>query len=869
MLQYRCVEMWAGQDDAYRQCLYNELKTTDAILVTGFDYHAQFVRKLRLYGRAAEADEYQRRLEQLAISIPPERLPASVHKLITPQTPAPLRRLWLNAWCAAFAAGSYRDNDMGHMTQPGNTVKNLATKCPPDELNTIARELADQWVAHAPRAVKSIWAKEFRQIFMLQRAIELYEYCGAAQQAADARAQIAALDGNDPAQQLATVVEQAYYDGLARRYAEVIAKLLPFYTPKPPAITTTSIDGMCHLANAYRYLNRGTELIAMLQQIDEALAADAIPAKNQVGFYRSLAEFTADVKLKAARLDRARLQARKAGYEALATRIDEEINLLALKDTNSEEQFAALIALTQQREAQREQLAFDPALRQQWFADNIGPYRKLLKMAAVRYHEAQYAFSLAEYMRARSLLDEMAWHKVDMGAYLPPDLQAQLTALRRERQETLGLYSSKAPVDGATLKAKLSALAKREAELTTAVRDKVPSYQFASAVAAIKPEELIARIQQDTSRALVEYTLVDDGLVVVAFHGARDPQVAFIPVNENILWEQIGHFREHIWKRDPQADQAASDLYALLLKPVEAMLTDAESLIVIADGAVQLLPFSALRDEKGRYLAERMPVLTAPSVSLLFTPRVTPSLVAENAVIFAAPNIGAIMKVGDDPRGLYMPIRGMIMPIRGAAAPARGAAGPDLPLMASIPLPGAQAEGDAIAKLLARPTLMTGAAATKAQLYTLSQHAAYLHIATHGFADPEMPTLSGVLLAGAKGQPFDILTAQEVFTWTLPAKLVTLSACQTAMGQDVAGEGVIGLTRAFLCAGAESVVSTLWPVADATTAQLMTAFYTDIAAGKPIAVALNAAQQRLLKNPATRAPYYWAGFTVIRGTWKE
>jgi CHAT domain-containing protein len=103
----------------------------------------------------------------------------------------------------------------------------------------------------------------------------------------------------------------------------------------------------------------------------------------------------------------------------------------------------------------------------------------------------------------------------------------------------------------------------------------------------------------------------------------------------------------------------------------------------------------------------------------------------------------------------------------------------------------------------------------------------------------------------------------------LPAKLVTLSACQTAMGQDVAGEGVIGLTRAFLCAGAESVVSTLWPVADATTAQLMTAFYTDIAAGKPIAVALNAAQQRLLKNPATRAPYYWAGFTVIRGTWKE
>jgi len=108
--------------------------------------------------------------------------------------------------------------------------------------------------------------------------------------------------------------------------------------------------------------------------------------------------------------------------------------------------------------------------------------------------------------------------------------------------------------------------------------------------------------------------------------------------------------------------------------------------------------------------------------------------------------------------------------------------------MAWTPLPGAKAEGESVSKQFAESTLLTAKDATKAKLWAAGPQADVLHIATHGYADPEVPEFSGLLLAGEGDEPYSVLTANEVYLWNLQARLVTLSACQTGLGKTVDGE---------------------------------------------------------------------------------
>jgi CHAT domain-containing protein len=142
-----------------------------------------------------------------------------------------------------------------------------------------------------------------------------------------------------------------------------------------------------------------------------------------------------------------------------------------------------------------------------------------------------------------------------------------------------------------------------------------------------------------------------------------------------------------------------------------------------------------------------------------------------------------------------------------------------------------------------------------------------LHIATHGYADPDFPDFSGLLLAAPEDSetPYSVLTAGEVYGWPLKARLVTLSACQTALGRDVEGEGILGLSRAFIYAGAQDVVCSLWPVSDESTRVLMAAFYEALSKGDTVEAALQAGQNALPKTGDQAHPFYWAGFIAVRG----
>jgi CHAT domain-containing protein len=206
-------------------------------------------------------------------------------------------------------------------------------------------------------------------------------------------------------------------------------------------------------------------------------------------------------------------------------------------------------------------------------------------------------------------------------------------------------------------------------------------------------------------------------------------------------------------------------------------------------------------------------------------------------------------------------VRGSYMPIRGD-----GGVSAVLTAMAMVPLPGARAEAEAVAGRLQGAALLTGKDATKARLLKEGSDADVVHIAPHGFADPDFPDFSGVLLAGTDAEhPYDVFTAQEVYFWQLRARLVALSACQTALGKDVEGEGLLGLTRAFLCAGAKDVLCSLWPVSDDSTKVRMAWMYETLAKDIPVEEALQAAQKTLVGVEGTRHPFFWAGFIAVRG----
>ena len=147
----------------------------------------------------------------------------------------------------------------------------------------------------------------------------------------------------------------------------------------------------------------------------------------------------------------------------------------------------------------------------------------------------------------------------------------------------------------------------------------------------------------------------------------------------------------------------------------------------------------------------------------------------------------------------------------------------------------------------------------------------YIHFATHGWLDAEHPEFSALLLSmvNEQGEPQDgFLRALDIYNLQLPAEMVVLSACQTGLGQEIKGEGVVGLTRGFMYAGAKRVVVSLWSVSDKATADLMTRFYQKIfQEGLPPAAALRAAQLELWRSEKWHAPFFWAPF-VIQGEWK-
>ena len=378
--------------------------------------------------------------------------------------------------------------------------------------------------------------------------------------------------------------------------------------------------------------------------------------------------------------------------------------------------------------------------------------------------------------------------------------------------------------------------------------------------------------------------------------GYNEPHyVAYVIRNKGeVRWAELGAAKEvdsaiRSWRqalRDPRrkdVQQLARAVDQRVMEPVRALTGDATHLLVSPDGELNLIPFEALVDGQGRYLVDHYAITYLTSGRELQRIQVARSSLS-NPLVIADPQFGepeSDQSSKSDTRKLN-------------SSPKRQSVitGNDSSEVYFGPLAGTEREASTIKSLFPEIILLTGASATEARL---KQAAAprLLHIATHGFfltdevdgtatrgtraisanAKIENPLLrSGLALAGAnlhKSSKDDdgILTALEASGLNLwGTKLVTLSACDTGLGEVRNGEGVYGLRRAFVLAGAETLVMSLWPVSDYVTREMMTAYYKGLKQGLGRGESLRQVQLSMLKRKGREHPFYWASF-IQSGEW--
>jgi CHAT domain-containing protein len=358
---------------------------------------------------------------------------------------------------------------------------------------------------------------------------------------------------------------------------------------------------------------------------------------------------------------------------------------------------------------------------------------------------------------------------------------------------------------------------------------------------------------QDT--ALIEFELGEKQsyVWVLTPHGSIS---AVLPPRKQIE-QLVEEYRKELAQRPSaltvrtalvRVDALGTRLYRELLAPVESAFKESQRLIIVPDGVLAYLPFETLGGQKR--LIERFAVSYSPSASVLATLR--------DRLKVGTPPAKELLAFGD---AVYSP----------ASTPASSALGQFSERgLDFTQLPYTRTEVTAIRSLFAAGAsrIFMGAEAREETLKSVPLDPyRFIHFAVHGLYDEEQPARSGIALSvNADSREDGILQVREIMRLRLRAEMVTLSACQTGLGKLLDGEGVIGISRAFLYAGADSVLTSLWNVNDASTAELMRLVYRDLARGIRRDDALRAAKLQLIRGPQStwRHPYYWAPF-VLQG----
>jgi CHAT domain-containing protein/tetratricopeptide (TPR) repeat protein len=513
-------------------------------------------------------------------------------------------------------------------------------------------------------------------------------------------------------------------------------------------------------------------------------------------------------------------------------------------------------------EALRSDVAGGEQEQQSSFADKVAPYHDMVALL-VAQHDFTGALGYAERAKARVLLDVLQWGRSNVTKAMTAPERAQ----ERELTSKLVMLNTQLARERARPKPDAGRLPSLESGLQQARRE---HEVFENALYAAHPElkvrrggvaplklEEAAALLPDAGGALLEYAVTEDATYLFVLtkraQGARptlELSAYTIEIKQQELARLAERFRSQLAGRDLSFSQSALQLYDLLVKPAQPLLKGKSSLVIVPDQELWNLPFQALQPAPGRYLLEDAAVSYSPSLSVL-----RELVRARERNTAAVPS--ALLAVGN-------PV------VSSEVAQRIKAAYRDEPLE---PLPETEAEVRTLGRLYGagRSAVFVGADARESRVKAEAGRYGVLHIATHGVFDDASPMYSYLVLSQAAGDGEDgLLEAREIMELDLKARLVVLSACETARGRVGAGEGVIGMMWAVFIAGCPTTVVSQWKVDAASTTDLMLEFHRRLRwapggtrAAPTKAEALRQAALRLMKDERYHHPFYWAGFVVV------
>ncbi len=513
----------------------------------------------------------------------------------------------------------------------------------------------------------------------------------------------------------------------------------------------------------------------------------------------------------------------------------------------------------------------------------------LMQLDALRPGErfAEEAFYVSERSRARALLDLLTESRTNIRAGAGKELveheqrlQEQLRA--RARYHMALSFSGKESTELAELNAEIAQLQSKYQVVQARLREQNPQLFSFEQFVPVRLERIQQELESDTM--LLEFALGDERSYLWAITSnsfdyyvlprrkeideAAQEFFKSIKAREGSSGQTHADYRAGITAAETHHWEKARNLSRILLGQVADRLEN-RRLVIVMEGALQYIPFSALplpeqtAGPTATYLLETNEIVMSRSAS---------TLIAIRGAQKDKGSSGKVVAVIADPVFSERDERVQNDALAPATVKAAAAEDSHQQTIENLKLPRlahASEEADAISAVAPWGTTLVAKgfdASVETVMSPEVRSAQIIHFATHGFLNTENPELSGIVLTmvDRNGAPTNgLMSLPDIYSLDLSAKLVVLSACETALGKDVSGEGFVGLAYSFMSAGANTVVASLWKVDDRATAVLMAEFQKGmLERGMTPPAALRSAQLKMMHDKQWSDPYYWAGFVV-------
>jgi CHAT domain-containing protein len=434
--------------------------------------------------------------------------------------------------------------------------------------------------------------------------------------------------------------------------------------------------------------------------------------------------------------------------------------------------------------------------------DKQSVYHRLI---AVLYNDRQYvsAFEYLERSKSRALVDLLATQK-DFSVRTGNESRVRELLAMSGKEEMEALAQDALPETSRTR----GIMIKTKEQLQEAS----PELASLLTVTPFTVSEIQRLLPED--EALIEYYYDDQDLYIFILTRG---EMQSTRLNGKNLEQEVRGLRKALAAAESSDHvEVSRRLFQKLIQPLESFLTTSK-LIVVAHGVLHYLPFNALHDGES-HLIKRYSIRVLPSAGVMKYLRTQSTTAPADMLVFGNPDLG-------DPR---------------------------------YDLAYAQNEALAVAQTRPQARVLLRKEATETAFKKFASSYKAFHFATHGQFDPERPRKSALMLAG-DGENDGVLSVDKLYSMTLDADLVTLSACETGLGKVANGDDVVGLTRGFLYAGSRSIVASLWKVDDMATSHLMTSFYSALLTMNKREALRHAQLETMKKYPH---PFYWASFQL-------